>query len=91
MNTYKRLMEAEVLLDEIRGRRGLPESLIADVLDRIEGGGNRIEPQDDLFLRTVSRYVARLGGRVEVVAVFADETVTLLRETDHAGRPGGAV
>ena len=82
MNTYKHLMDAEVLLDELRERRGLPESLIADVLDRIEGSGSRIEPHDDLFLRTVSRYVAQLGGHVEVVAVFADETVTLLRDPD---------
>jgi hypothetical protein len=79
MNTYKHLLDAEALLDELRERRGLPESLIADVLDGIEGGGPRIEPRDDLFLQTVSRYVAQLGGHVEVVALFADETVTLLR------------
>lgn len=80
MNTYGRLMDAEARLDDRRRQRGLPETAIADVLDAIEGGGARIEPEDDLYLRTVSRYVARLGGQVEVRAVFADETVTLLRE-----------
>lgn len=86
IDTYKRLMDAEVLLDDMREDRGLPETLMADVLDSIEGGGPRIEPQEDLYLRTLSRYVAELGGRLEVAAVFPDQTVTLLREPDRQRR-----
>lgn len=78
MSTYGRLMNAEARLDRRRERCGLPETAIADMLDTIEGGGPRIEPEDDLYLRTVSRYVAELGGHIEVLAVFPDETVTLL-------------
>ena len=82
VSTYWRLMHAESRLDVVRERRGLPETAIADALDAIEGGGDRIEPEDDLYLRTISQYVAQLGGHVQVLAVFPDETVTLLREPD---------
>ncbi len=80
MDTYRRLMDAEARLDEVRRHRGLPETAIADALDAVEGGGPRIEPEDDLYLATVTRYVAELGGHVEVRAVFGDRGVTLLRE-----------
>lgn len=82
VDTYRRLRNAEAQLDDIRKRRGLPETAIADVLDAIEGGSPRIEPQEDLYLRTVSRYIAELGGHIEVVAVFPEERVTLMEDAD---------
>ncbi len=85
MDTYQRLMDAEVRLDEVRRRRGLSETAIADALDAIEGDGSVIEPQDDLYLATIARYVAELGGHIEVLAVFEDESVTLLHEPDRQG------
>jgi hypothetical protein len=82
MDTYQRLMDAEVRLDHVRRRRCLPETAVAEALDAIEGEGPTIEPQDDLYLETISRYVAQLGGHIEVLAVFPSESVTLLREPD---------
>jgi hypothetical protein len=84
MDTYQRLTDAEGRLDDIRRRRGLRETAMADALDAIEGGGDQIEPEDDLYLRTITRYVTELGGHVEVVAVFPEGTVTLLREPGPA-------
>ena len=84
MDTYQRLMDAESLLDEVRRRRAVPETAMADALDAIEGGGDQIQPEDDLYLRTVTRYVSELGGRVEVVAVFPEGAVTLLSEPSPA-------
>lgn len=78
MDTYQRLMDAESRLDRIRQRRGLGETAMADALDAIEGGGDQIEPEDDLYLRTITRYVTELGGHIEVVAVFPEGSVTLL-------------
>lgn len=88
VETYQRLMEAEERLDHVRRRHGLPESAIADALDAIEGDGPRLEPEDDLYLSTLARYVAELGGHVEVRAVFPQETITLLREPG-SGHPRG--
>ena len=80
MDTYQRLMDAEGRLDHVRRRRGLREAAMADALDAVEGGGDQVEPEDDLYLRTITRYVIALGGHIEVVAVFAEGTVTLLSE-----------
>jgi hypothetical protein len=87
MDTYQRLMDAESRLDHRRRDRGLRETAMADALDAIEGGGDRVVPEDDLYLRTISRYVSELGGHIEVVAVFPEETVTLLTERGPATTP----
>jgi hypothetical protein len=82
IDTYRRLMDAETRLDAVRERRGLDPSAIGDALDAIEGDQPAIDIEDDLYLRVVSQYVAELGGRLEVRAVFSDENVLLL---DSAG------
>ena len=75
METYKRLMDAEVRLDEVRRRRGVSDTALGDALEASEGGAH----EGDVYLSTLMRYVAALGGHLEVRAVFADETITLLR------------
>jgi transcriptional regulator with XRE-family HTH domain len=77
---YKRLMDAELRLSELRSRRGLSQSAIAEALAVSQPNISRIEQEDDVYLSTLSRYVAALGGHLEVRAVFPDETITLLRE-----------
>ena len=84
MDTYQRLTDAESLLDHVRRRRAVRETAMADALDAIEGGGDQIQPEDDLYLRTITRYVIELGGHIEVLAVFPEETVTLLAEPGPA-------
>jgi len=73
--TLQRLMDAEVALDPRRRRFGVPEETIVELLDELEPDTD--EPVEDLYLRTINAYVAALGGRIEVHAVFGDETVTL--------------
>jgi len=82
MSTYRRVMDAETRLDAVRERRGVDPSAIADALDAIEGDEPGIKVEDDLYLRVVSQYVAELGGRLEVRAVFPDESVLLLGSAD---------
>lgn len=79
---YKRLMQAELRLGELRNRRGLSQSAIADALSVSQPNISRIEQEDDVYLSTLARYVAALGGHLEVQAVFPDETITLLHERD---------
>lgn len=80
VDAYKRLMDAETRLAELRARRGLSQAAIADALDVSQPNVSRIEQEDDLYLSTLARYVAALGGYLEVRAVFPEETVTLVRE-----------
>jgi hypothetical protein len=72
---YRRLMDAEARLDDVRRRRGVSETALGDALEASE---ENVEP--DVYLATVARYVAELGGHLEVRAVFPEETITLLRE-----------
>jgi DNA-binding Xre family transcriptional regulator len=67
--TYRRLIDAQVRLAELRQRRGVSQPNVS-----------RIEQEDDVYLSTLSRYVAALGGYLEVRAVFPEEEITLLSE-----------
>ena len=78
--TYKRLMEAEVRLADLRRRRGVSQATIARALDVSQPNVSRVEQEDDVYLSTLARYIAALGGHLEVHAVFPDETITVLRE-----------
>lgn len=75
MAVYKRLMDAEVRLDALRRRRGVSDVALGDALVASEA-----ENEHDVYVSTLVRYVAELGGHLEVLAVFPDETVTLLEE-----------
>lgn len=77
---YRRLMDAELRLAEARRGRGVSQAAIAQALEVSQPNVSRIEREDDVYLSTLARYVGALGGHLEVLAVFDDETVTLLRE-----------
>jgi Mg-chelatase subunit ChlI len=74
MAVYDRLMDAEELLDEVRERQGVSDMALGDALEVAE-----TDDEEDVYVATLARYVAELGGRLEVRAVFPDEIVTLLR------------
>ncbi len=78
MAGYGRLMDAEARLDEMRRRRGVSDTALGDALEESESEGS----QGDVYLTTLARYLAALGGHLEVRAVFPEETITLLREPD---------
>lgn len=78
MRTYRRLLDAEIRLNDLRRRRGLSQAQLAEALEVSQPNVSRIELQDDLYLSTLARYVEALGGRLEVRAVFPEETITLL-------------
>jgi hypothetical protein len=84
--TYERLMDAQELIAEARSRRGVSQARIDDALAASELNDSEVESEDDLYLQTLARYVAALGGRVEVQAVFPDETINLLREPRPPGQ-----
>jgi hypothetical protein len=84
VNSYRRLMEAEERLEARRLRRGVSDTALGDALDVSISAP---EQEDDVYLSTLARYVAALGGYVEVRAVFPDETVTFLRQEDPELKP----
>ena len=88
--TYERLMDAEERIAQARSRRGESEAAIDEALAVSELNSSGGEREDDLYLGTLARYVAALGGHLEVLAVFPDETITVRREPDGPSTSGGA-
>jgi len=76
--TYKRAMEVALALAELRSRRGLNQSAVAEALGVTQANISRIEHGEDLYLATLRSYVAALGGELEVNAVFPDGKVALV-------------
>ena len=80
---YRRVVEADIRLGEmnlgeVRRKRGVSQAIVADALDVSQPNVSRIEQEDDVRLSTLGRYVAALGGRLEVTAVFGEESIPLL-------------
>lgn len=73
VDAYRQAMEDALALAEIREHRELTQSDVADVLEMSQANVSRIERQQDLYLSTLARYVAALGGTLKVSAVFDDE------------------
>ena len=67
-------------LHELRERRGITQSTVAEQLGTSRPNVSRIEAEDDVRVTTLDRYVRALGGHLEVRAVFDDgESVELVR------------
>ncbi|SRR5487761_583508 len=84
VEAYRRLMDAVLTLQRLREERGLTQVDVARALDVTQGNISRLERSDDLYLSTLSRYVAALGGHLELTAVFPDQVVPL--ELPSGGR-----
>ena len=67
-------------LTRLRERAGLSQTEVARSLGITQARVSKIERADAVQLSTLQRYVEALGGRLEVKAVFKDQTVTVTPE-----------
>jgi hypothetical protein len=74
---HKLAMRDALALAELREGRYATQVQVAGALDVSQANVSRVEHQDDVYVSTLRNYVAALGGRLELRAVFPDETVTL--------------
>jgi DNA-binding XRE family transcriptional regulator len=72
------IADAVQKLTALREERGVKQAEIAQAWDSTQGNVSRFEHTQDPYLLTVSRYVAALGGHLEVRAIFPDQAVDLL-------------
>ena len=70
-------MGAIQALTDLRTQRGVSQEELARAWETSQPNVSKIERQDDLLISTVRRYVESLGGRLELRAVFPDQTVQL--------------
>ena len=76
-------------LTAIRKARGATQRQIAQAWDVSQPNVSQIERTQDIYVSTLRKYVAALGGEIEINAVFPDEVITLLDngQTRIAERP----
>src|SRR3712207_6736826 len=77
MDEYRRAMEDALALGRLRESRGVTQVTLAGALGVTQANVSRIEHQDDLYLSTLREYVEALGGRLQVAAIFDDQTILL--------------
>ncbi|HEY4009949.1 MAG TPA: XRE family transcriptional regulator [Acidobacteriaceae bacterium] len=64
-------------LHELRRARKLNQSQVAAGLESAQSEVSKIENRADMHVSTLRQYVEALGGRLEMQAVFPDQTVEL--------------
>ena len=74
---YERLMAAQDAIAQARYARGVDHATVEAALDASETGPTAAERREDLYMSALAHYVRSLGGRLELRAVFADDTVTI--------------
>jgi DNA-binding XRE family transcriptional regulator len=78
IEAHKRAMRDALALGELRSEVGATQHQVAEVLGVSQANVSRIEREEDVYLSTLRRYVAALGGELEINAVFPDRTVSLV-------------
>ncbi len=78
MERHKRAIHDALALARLRESRNLTQQQLARTLNVSQANVSRIEHEEDLYISTLRSYVRALGGRLEVNAVFPEETVELI-------------
>ena len=68
----RKLMLEELTLSAIREARRHSQIELADKLGVQQPAVSKIERQTDLYLSTLSNYIAAVGGELEIIARFPD-------------------
>jgi|SRR5262245_32067677 hypothetical protein len=77
VDTYRDALRAVLALTELREARGVTQQQLAQAWKVSQANVSRVEHEQDLYLSTLSAYVNALGGRLELTAVFPDQSVQL--------------
>ena len=78
VDQYKRAISDMLQLAKLREARQMTQNQLAATLDVTQANVSRIEHEDDIYLSTLSGYVQALGGKLEVQAVFPDQTISIV-------------
>lgn len=81
---YRRLMDAQEQIAHVLYRRDVSHDEVLAALDSMDEKISDDERREDLYLSGLEHYVAALGGRLEVRAVFGDAEI-LVRPAPREG------
>jgi hypothetical protein len=87
-------MEDIIALTDLRERRAATLSADAGAFDNLQPSAvlleSQIDGEGDFHLSTLRHYIEAIGGRLEITAVFPDETIRLVPATVESERPAPA-
>ncbi len=67
-------MSGDIRLAELRNVLGLSQDELGQLLKRKQAAISRLERRSDMHVSTLREFVAALGGRLELIATFPDES-----------------
>lgn len=70
-------MYSEMALQELRQARNLTQQELAEVLQMNQAAISKLEHQSDMYVSTLRRFVAALGGELRIVAHFPQGDVVV--------------
>ncbi len=70
-------MHSEMALQELRQAMHLTQQELADVLQMNQAAISKLEHQSDMYVSTLRRFVAAMGGELRIVAHFPQGDVVV--------------
>jgi transcriptional regulator with XRE-family HTH domain len=77
VDEYERAIDEALALAALRELLEVTQARLADTLRVTQANVSRIEHQHDLYVSTLATYVAALGGRLEITAVFPEREIPI--------------
>jgi predicted transcriptional regulator len=74
--TYRRLKEA-MALEELRDALRMTQQELATALNVDQSAISKLEHRTDMYVSTLQRCIAAMGGQLEIRAVFPEGTVRI--------------
>jgi transcriptional regulator with XRE-family HTH domain len=68
---------AEIALQELRQSLNLTQEQVAEIMQLNQAAVSKMERQTDMYISTLQRLVAALGGKLKLVANFPDKEVVI--------------
>jgi transcriptional regulator with XRE-family HTH domain len=68
---------AELALQELRQALNLTQEQVATIMQMNQAAVSKLEHQSDIYVSTLRRFVAALGGQLKLVASFPDREVVI--------------
>jgi DNA-binding XRE family transcriptional regulator len=78
LDRERQFVHAILGLTAMREARGATQRQVAEAWNVSQANVSQIEHTPDIYLSTLGKYVAALGGQIEIRAVFPDEVITLV-------------
>lgn len=75
-------LRAEMPLHELRQAHGLSQATIADILDVRQPSVANMEKNVDMYISTLRKYIAAMGGTLNIIAEFPEGEVKIRNFTD---------